>query len=80
MGSLKPILAALLVLTGLGMFVGAYVATFDRNNTYGMIMLGILAVFAGGQMITKLLGFNWRDSGKADSGIDLDSGDGDGGD
>ncbi len=76
MASAKFIFAALIVLAGLGLFTAAYVMNFDRNDTYGVIMLGVVAVFAGGQMLAKLLGFNWRDTGSADSGIDLDNSDG----
>ena len=78
MAGAKIIFAALLVLMGLGLFIGAYAMAFDRNNTYGLIMLGVVALFAGGQMIAKLLGFNWRDTGSADSGIEFRDTDGDG--
>jgi len=78
MAGAKIIFAALLVLMGLGLFIGAYAMAFDRNGTYGLIMLGVVALFAGGQMLANLLGFTWRDTGSADSGIDFKDSDGDG--
>jgi hypothetical protein len=75
MRSVKMIFAALLLVAGLGLFAGAYVMTFDRSNTYGLIMLGVVALFAAAQMIASLLGLTWRDTGSSDSGTDLFSGD-----